>query len=92
MAPLGAGALRAPLNAAAIAARALALLILALVCWWVGELGGVSASPDRGPDGVSVKTSRLFNWHPVLMTLAFPVLMSEALLAYRAPWRAGASR
>lgn len=30
-------------------------------------------------------TGGIFNWHPLLMTLAFPVLMTEALLAYRAP-------
>ena len=30
-------------------------------------------------------TGALFNWHPFLMALAFPLLMGEALLAYRAP-------
>lgn len=30
-------------------------------------------------------TGMLFNWHPFLMALAFPLLMGEALLAYRAP-------
>ncbi len=30
-------------------------------------------------------TGGIFNWHPLLMTLAFPVLMGEAVLAYRAP-------
>lgn len=30
-------------------------------------------------------TGKLFNWHPFLMALAFPLLMGEALLAYRAP-------
>jgi hypothetical protein len=70
------------------AARALAAALLALVGWWVhARLGGVAAGP--GPDG---STSALFNWHPLLMTLAFPVLMSEALLAYRAPWRRDAPR
>jgi hypothetical protein len=62
--------------------------VLIIVAWWVGaRLGGVAASPDA-----SGGTQRLFNWHPVLMTLAFPVFMSEALLAYRAPWANGAPR
>ena len=30
-------------------------------------------------------TGKLFNWHPFLMAIAFPLLMGEALLAYRAP-------
>ena len=30
-------------------------------------------------------TGMLFNWHPFLMALAFPLLMGEALLSYRAP-------
>ena len=41
-------------------------------------LGGVAAGVGDGTD-----TSRLFNWHPVLMTLAFGGLMTEALLAFR---------
>lgn len=43
-------------------------------------------------------TGVIFNWHPLLMTLAFPVLMGEAVIAYRAPvasnldrWRCQAS-
>lgn len=35
---------------------------------------------------------RLFNWHPVLMVLAFAVFMSEAVLAYKVPWSASFSR
>lgn len=31
---------------------------------------------------------QLFNWHPLCMVIAFPVLMAEALLAYRAPYTA----
>jgi cytochrome b-561 len=30
-------------------------------------------------------TGKLFNWHPFLMALAFPLLMGEALLSYRVP-------
>lgn len=74
--------------AVAAAARLCAIAVLSIVTWWVSaKLGGVSASPDVGADG-SVTTARLFNWHPVLMTLGFPVFMTEALLAYRAPWQA----
>jgi cytochrome b-561 len=35
---------------------------------------------------------RLFNWHPVLMTLAFGIFMTEAVLSYKAPWSASFSR
>ncbi|GBF88435.1 hypothetical protein Rsub_01147 [Raphidocelis subcapitata] len=86
------GASAAPGASAAAAARALAVALLALVGWWVhARLGGVSARADRTADG-GVSTARLFNWHPVLMTLAFPVLMGEALLAYRSPWLPDAPR
>ncbi|KAI8469941.1 MAG: cytochrome b561 [Monoraphidium minutum] len=79
-------------SGAALAARVVAVTVLAIVAWWVSQLlGGVSASPDVAADG-AISTGRLFNWHPVLMVLAFPVLMSEALLAYRAPLFAGAPR
>lgn len=49
-------------------------------------LGGVALGPTSikdKPDENS--TTKLFNWHPILMTLAFGVFMAEALLAYRAP-------
>jgi hypothetical protein len=35
---------------------------------------------------------RLFNWHPVLMILAFGIFMSEAVLAYKVPLSASLSR
>lgn len=35
---------------------------------------------------------RLFNWHPVLMTLAFGIFMSEAVLAYKVPLSAALTR
>ena len=72
---------------AAVAPRLLAVAVFGTIVWWVQRLGGVAARPDPGGS-----TSRLFNWHPILMTLAFAVLMSEALLAYRAPWRSGMLR
>ncbi len=39
----------------------------------------VEGSPD------TTDTKRLFNWHPVLMTLAFGVFMAEAVMTYAAP-------
>lgn len=68
----------------ALAARILALVVLALVAAWVSLLGGLAAGADDGG-----KTGRLFNWHPLLMTLAYVVFMTEALLSYRAPWAGG---
>ena len=66
------------------AARCTALLLLFLVVSWVKKLGGVSTSPDVLADG-SNSTDRLFNWHPILMVSGFAVLMTEAVLAYKAP-------
>ncbi|KAF8070981.1 nitric oxide synthase [Scenedesmus sp. PABB004] len=40
----------------------------------------------------AVSTDLLFNWHPLLMLLAYGVLMMEAALAFRAPLSAGAPR
>lgn len=86
MAPQRGAAAASPGASAAVAARVLGLALLALVGWWVhARLGGTAARPERAPHG-AVSTARLFNWHPVLMVLAFPVLMGEALLAYAAPW------
>eukprot|EP00983_Pelagomonas_calceolata_P104875 1159071-Pelagomonas_calceolata.AAC.3 len=62
-------------------------------CIWTTQdyLGGVStkAVPD-GKGGTD--TSKIFNWHPVLMTLAFGVFMAEALMAYDAPILPSCSR
>lgn len=68
--------------AVAIVARAAGACALLLVSTWVHGLGGVSST--RASDG---GTDALFNWHPVLMTLAYAVFMTEALLAYKAPWQ-----
>lgn len=57
-----------------------------MLVWVLGHLGGLSLSPkSTAPDGSANDTSQLFNWHPLLLTLAFPVLMAEAVLAYKAP-------
>jgi hypothetical protein len=62
-----------------LAPRAAWVVLLGLVGSWVGKhLGGVAVGVGDGTD-----TSRLFNWHPVLMTLAFGGLMTEGLLAFR---------
>ncbi|KAL4857341.1 putative transmembrane ascorbate ferrireductase 2 [Chlorella vulgaris] len=64
--------------------RALQLAIVVVMATWLfGTLGGVKLSPRPVPGGND--TGQLFNWHPLLITLAFPVLMAEAVLAYKAP-------
>lgn len=55
--------------------------------WVFKLLGGVASQPDAGG-----KTARLFNWHPLLMVLAYVVLMSEAVMAYRLPWHGAMQR
>jgi hypothetical protein len=69
-----------------VATRLLLLVTAAsIVGWALGPLGGVSISPERDPATHRVlSTSRLFNWHPVLMSAALLGFCGEALLAYRA--------
>eukprot|EP00878_Enallax_costatus_P040842 GHUV01047237.1.p2 GENE.GHUV01047237.1~~GHUV01047237.1.p2 ORF type:complete len:116 (+),score=15.69 GHUV01047237.1:416-763(+) len=70
------------------AARGCGLASLLIVSIWIhGYLGGVGLA---APDGSS--TDQLFNWHPILMITAFAVLMTEAVLAYKAPWQSSFSR
>lgn len=67
--------------------RVLQVLISFLVCIWVfGYLGGLSLSPKVTDQetGENV-TSGIFNWHPILMTLAFVGAMAEAILTYSSP-------
>ncbi|KAL6780921.1 hypothetical protein ACKKBG_A09040 [Auxenochlorella protothecoides x Auxenochlorella symbiontica] len=74
--------LRAP---ATVTTRLCQAGILILAVWWVfGPLGGVGTTPRDLGEGAN-DTGPIFNWHPLLMLLAFPVLMGEALLAYRSP-------
>ncbi|KXZ47371.1 hypothetical protein GPECTOR_36g92 [Gonium pectorale] len=69
------------------------LALLILIGHWVHvTLGGVALAPVELPDGTGNDTSKLFNWHPVLMTLAFAVLMAEGLLAYQSPLLPGLTR
>ena len=65
--------------------RALQGAVLLAMASWIFLLGGLRLSPRPTADGESNDTSQLFNWHPLLLTLGFPVLMAEAVLAYRAP-------
>ena len=68
-------------------ARGSAVLVLTLVGHWVSAyLGGVAMAPQASADGRSNDTNGIFNWHPILMTLGFVVFMTEAVLAYKAPW------
>lgn len=76
-------------DAVSYAARLCALLSLLVVGVWVHQyLGGVGVAPEQG----GASTDKIFNWHPVLMTLGFGVLMTEAVLAYKAPWVKSYSR
>jgi hypothetical protein len=53
--------------------------------WVFQHLGGVALSPKQtAAPGVN-DTGVIFNWHPLLMAIAFPLLMSEAVVAYKAP-------
>jgi hypothetical protein len=56
-----------------------------MASWVFFYLGGLRLSPRWSADRVSNNTGPLFNWHPLLITLAFPILMGEAVLAYRMP-------
>ena len=60
-------------------------MVFVLICTWVGFLGGLRFTPAAGPEEGSNDTSGIFNFHPILMALAFPVLMGEAVIIYRAP-------
>lgn len=74
-----------PLPATAIP-PAQASVLLTMCVWIFGYLGGLRLSPrPTGGDPPANDTSQLFNLHPLLITLAFPVLMAEAVLAFRAP-------
>jgi cytochrome b561 len=67
-------------------ATQLAVFII-LFTWIFGFLGGVSLRPIKaGFAAGSNDTNRLFNWHPLLMTLAWIGFSAEALLAYRSPY------
>ena len=65
-------------------ARGVWTTLFVLVLVWIEKyMGGFASGPeDTGPN--LNDTSRLFNWHPFLMILAFPVCMTEALFAYTA--------
>eukprot|EP00210_Caulerpa_lentillifera_P005646 g5399.t1 len=52
-----------------------------MLIWILEYLGGMATSPDDKPGGAN-DTGGLFNWHPLMMTFAFPVFMTEALLVH----------
>ncbi|KAL4452375.1 hypothetical protein ABPG75_008037 [Micractinium tetrahymenae] len=73
-----------PPRAVTLLTRVLQLAVAATMLTWVlGYLGGLNLSPRPLAGGND--TGPVFNWHPLLLTLAFPVLMAEAVLAYKAP-------
>jgi hypothetical protein len=61
-----------------------AACFLLMLTWVTVHLGGLKFSPTALGDGAN-DTSQLFNWHPLLITLAFPLLMGEAILSYKSP-------
>ena len=74
-----------PLRGFSILTRVLQVTSFLLMTTWIGVyLGGFRLKPKDLGDG-SNDTGQLFNWHPFLITLAFPLFMSEAILSYRAP-------
>jgi len=69
----------------AVLARLLWIVLLILVLVWIDKMGGYKT----GPEDTSFNrndTSLLFNWHPLLMVIAFPVFMTEAILVYSQPF------
>jgi cytochrome b-561 len=59
-------------------------IFLLLSVWIFGYLGGLSFAPVvRDPaDPTTNDTSTVFNWHPLLMMLAFVGCMTEAIMTY----------
>ena len=57
---------------------------LLVLIWVFKDLGGLAFSAVSTGNNAT-DTSGVFNWHPLLMSVAFPVFMAEAVLAYRAP-------
>ena len=53
------------------------IALITLIGYWVhAYLGGVGFAPvPSNKDPMTNDTGQLFNWHPVLMTLAFGVFM-----------------
>ena len=63
---------------ACVISHVLSLLGALIVMWWVHLLGGLSWSPGHSKE--------VFNWHPLLMVLAF-CFMTVAALSFRAPYK-----
>ncbi|XP_075247550.1 uncharacterized protein LOC142340737 [Convolutriloba macropyga] len=75
---------RAPVRTRWLGRLSTALMVALTFLWVFRYLGGVGLSPTVTGPGVNT-TDVIFNWHPLLMCIAFPVLMGEALIAYKAP-------
>lgn len=66
----------------ALSIAQLGAVVLVLV--WTGKyLKGFKFAAVATGQPSTTDTGQLFNWHPVLMVVAFPIIMSEGLLAYR---------
>lgn len=61
----------------AVLVRCASVVALALVLTWVLQVEGGLGFANDG--------SNTFGWHALLFTIAFPVLMTELLLAFRTP-------
>jgi len=70
-----------------IVLRCIQVAIACLVFVWVfGFLGGLSFSAKVTDEETGANdTFGIFNWHPILMTLAFVGCMGEAILTYSSP-------
>lgn len=67
---------------ASILSHALSLFAALLVMYWVHQLGGLSWREGHA--------KQVFNWHPLLMILAF-CFMTVAALSFRAPYMISAN-
>lgn len=61
-------------------------IIILMLIWLQVYQGGFSLSPEVLPGSSPGQndTSRLFNWHPILLAIAFVLFMTEAILTYSA--------
>ena len=81
-----------PPPAFTVVTRVVEISTLVVTAIWVfGYLGGVGLKPVVTGQN-SNDPSVIFNWHPLFMAMAFPILMAEAVLAYRVPLAASSDK
>lgn len=62
--------------------------LVILVAVFIGHSSIYGTTTDLSPYGglqSCFKCNTGWNWHPLMMTLAFPVAMLESLLAFKSP-------